>query len=84
MSKKEIGIIRNNGDVHTAQFGFRFWRFGIVGYVREYWKYKSWFIVPGVSVDAVSGYDRYLDIEAKVLFVGVGIRLIWIKRKVKR
>jgi len=38
----------------------------------------------GVSVDAVNGYDRYVDIEAKILFVGIGIRFIWIKRKVKR
>ena len=56
MSKKEIGVIPNNGDVHTAQIGFHIWRFGICVYVREYWKYKSWFIVPGVSVDAVNGY----------------------------
>lgn len=84
MSKKEIGVIRNNGDVHTAQIGFHIWRFGICVYVREYWKYKSWFIIPGVSVDAVNGYDCYLDVELKALFVGVGIRFIWIKRKYTR
>lgn len=82
MSKKQVGIIRNNGDVHTAQIGFHIGRVGVSVYVREYWKYKSWFIVPGVSVDAVN--DRYVDIEAKILFVGIGIRFIWIKRKVKR
>ena len=75
MSKKQVGIIRNNGDVHTAQIGFHIGRVGVSVYVREYWKYKSWFVVPGVSVDAVNGYDRY---------VGIGIRFIWIKRKVKR
>jgi hypothetical protein len=84
MSKKQVGIIRNNGDVHTAQIGFYAGRVGVSVYVREYWKYKSWFIIPGVSVDAVNGYDRYVDIEAKILFVGIGIRFIWIKRKVKR
>lgn len=81
MSKKQVGIIRNNGDVHTAQIGSHIGRVGVSVYVREYWKYKSWFIVPGVSVDAVNGY---VDIEAKILFVGIGIRFIWIKRKVKR
>lgn len=80
MSKKQVGIIRNNGDVHTAQIGFHIGRVGVSVYVREYWKYKSWFIIPGVSVDAVNGY---VDIEAKILFVGIGIRFIWIKRMVK-
>lgn len=84
MSKKQVGIIRNNGNVHTAQIGFHAGRVGVSVYVREYWKYKSWFIIPGVSVDAVNGSDRYVDIEAKILFVGIGIRFIWIKRKVKR
>lgn len=84
MSKKQIGIIPNNCDVHTAQIGVHIGRVGVSVYVRDYWKYKSWFIVPGVSVDAVNGYDRYVDIEVKVLFVGIGIRFICIKRKVKR
>ncbi len=71
-------------DKHTIKTGIRVWRFGVDIYAREYWKYKSWFIFPGVSVDAVDGYDRYLDIEAKILFVGIGIRFIWIKRNVKQ
>lgn len=82
MSKKQVGIIRNNGDVHTAQIGFHIGRVGVYVYVREYWKYKSWQF--GVSIDAINSYDRYVDIEAKILFVGIGIRFIWIKRKVKR
>lgn len=82
MSKKQIGIIPNNGDVHTAQIGVHIGWVGVCVYVREYWKYKSWFVVPGVSVDAVNGC--YVDIEAKILFVSIGIRFIWIKRKVKR
>lgn len=84
MSKKQVGIIRNNGDVHTAQIGFHVGRVGVSVYVREYWKYKGWFIIPGVSVDAVNSYGRYVDIEAKILFVGIGIRFIWIERKAKR
>lgn len=66
---------------HMVQFGFHIWRFGLFLYGREYLKYNSWFIVPGVTVDAVNGYDRYLDVELKALFIGVGIRFMWIKRK---
>ena len=60
MSKKQVGIIRNNGDVHTAQIGFHIGRVVVSVYVREYWKYKSWFIIPGVSVDAVNGYTTVM------------------------
>lgn len=81
MSKKQVGIIRNNGDVHTAQIGFHIGQVGVSVYVREYWKYKSWFVVPGVSVDVVNGYDRYVDIEAKILFVGIGIRFNGLKER---
>lgn len=83
MSKKKIGFIRNNGDVHTAQIGFHIGRVGIAVYVRKYWKYKSWFIVTGVTVDAANGYDRYVDVELKVLFIGFGVRFMWIKRNLK-
>jgi hypothetical protein len=69
---------------HMVQIRFHIWRFGLCLYCREYLKYNSWFIFPGVTVDAVNGYDRYLDVELKALFVGVGIRFIWIKRKGKR
>lgn len=68
---------------HDVRFGFHIWRFGLYLFAREYLKYNQWFIVPGVSVDAVNGYDRYLDIEAKILCVAFGIRFIWIKRKAK-
>lgn len=69
---------------HMVQLGFHIWRFGLYLFAREYAKYNSWFIVPSVSVDAVNGYDRYLDIEVKLLCIGFGIRFIWIKRKLKR
>jgi hypothetical protein len=71
-------------DKHTAQIGLHAGRVGVYIYAREYLKYNSWFVFPGVSVDAVNGYDRYVDVELKFLFVGVGIRFIWIKRKNKR
>lgn len=41
MSKKQVGIIRNNGDVHTAQIGFHIGRVGVYVYAREYWQYHS-------------------------------------------
>lgn len=69
-------------DKHTVQTGIHVGRVGVYVYACEYWQYHSWQF--GVSIDAVNGYDRYVDIEAKILFVGIGIRFIWIKRKVKR
>ena len=69
-------------DNHTAQIGGHVGRVGVYLYAREYWKYKSFQF--GLSIDAVNGYGRYVDIEAKILFVGIGIRFIWIKIKVKR
>lgn len=69
-------------DKHTVQTGIHVGRVGVYVYAREYWQYDSWQF--GVSIDAINGYDRYVDIEAKILFVGIGIRFIWIKRKVKR
>lgn len=69
-------------DKHTVQTGIHVGRVGVYVYAREYWQYSCWQF--GVSIDAINGYDRYVDIEAKILFVGIGIRFIWIKRKVKR
>lgn len=69
-------------DKHTVQTGIHVGRVGVYVYAREYWQYHS--LQFGVSIDAINGYDRYVDIEAKILFVGIGIRFIWIKRKVKR
>lgn len=66
-------------DKHTVQTGIHVVRVGVYVYAREYWKYHSWQF--GVSIDAINGYDRYVDVEAKILFVGIGIRFIWIKRK---
>lgn len=71
-----------NKDKYTVQTGIRVGRVGVYVYAREYWQYNSWQF--GVSIDAINGYDRHVDIEAKILFVGIGIRFIWIKRKVKR
>ena len=83
MKKNKIGVIPNNSDRHTAQIGFYLMRLGIAFYAREYWKYKSWFIFPGVSIDTVNGYDVYIDFELKFLFLGFGVRFIWQKKKQK-
>lgn len=64
--------------------GFHFWRIGLYLCLQNFWKYRQIYLTPALMVQAVNGYDRYVDIEAKILFVGIGIRFIWIKRKVKR
>lgn len=65
---------------HDFQLGFHIWRIGFYFFGREYLKYNSWFIFPGISIDWVNGYDCYLDIEVKLLCVGFGVRFIWIKK----
>lgn len=69
-------------DKHTVQTGIHVGRVGVYVYAREYWQHNSWQF--GVSIDAINGYDRYLDFELKAFCFGIGIRFIWIKRKVKR
>lgn len=81
MSKKQVGIIRNNGDVHTAQIGFHIGRVGVSVYVREYWKYKSWFIVPGVSVDAVNGTTVTLTLRRKYCLSALAYGLYGLKER---
>lgn len=51
-------------DKHTVQTGIHVGRLGVYVYAREYWQYHSWQF--GVSIDAINGYDRYVDIEAKI------------------
>lgn len=64
---------------HTVGAGIHVGRVGVYVYAHEYWQYHSWQF--GVSVDAINGYDRYLDLELKVFCFGIGIRFIWIKRE---
>lgn len=81
MANSKVGVIPNNKDKHTIQIGLYVFRLGIVLYAREYFKYKSWFVVPGVTIDSINGFDSYLDFELKFLCVGFGIRFVWIKKK---
>lgn len=60
-------------DKHAVQTGIHVGRVGVYVYAREYWQYHSWQF--GVSIDAINGY---VDIEAKILFFGIGIWFIWI------
>jgi hypothetical protein len=66
---------------HMWQLGFNIGHVGAFLFVREYIKYNVWCLFPGIAVSAVNGYDRYVDVEVKVLFFGFGVRLIWVKKK---
>lgn len=84
---RKTGFIYEKNDLkflpptHMVQFGFNIWRVGFYLFAREYWRHKLWYIVPGVAVSSVNGYDRYIDAEVKFLFIGIGIRFIWVKKK---
>ena len=81
MNKKQIGIIPNNGDVHTAQIGVHIGRVGVCVYVREYWKYKSWFIIPGVSVDAATVTTVTLTLRRKYCLSALAYGLYGLKER---
>ena len=61
--------------------GFHFWRIGIYLYLQNLWKYRQIYVLPGLMAEFVNGNDWRLDIEVKLLFVNIGVRLIWIKNK---
>ena len=66
-------------DKHTVQTGIHVGRVGVYVYAREYWQYHSWQF--GVSIDAINGYDRYVDIEAKILFSALAYGLYGLKER---
>lgn len=57
--------------------GFHIGRIGFYLYLQSLWKYKQFYLTPGVMVEGVKGHD----IEIKLLCFSVGFRLIWIKTK---
>lgn len=63
---------------HDVQLRCHIGRLGFALYAREYIKYHSWQF--GLTIDAVNGYDRYVDVELRAFCFGIGIRFIWIKR----
>lgn len=79
MSKKQVGIIRNNGDVHTAQIGFHIGRVGVYVYAREYWQYHSWQF--GVSIDAINGTTVMLILRRKYCFSALAYGLYGLKER---
>lgn len=82
--RDERGIVYFDTEItfiekHDISLGLHLLRLGIFLYAREYIKYNSWFIIPGITIDIVNGFDYYIDIEVKILCFGFGIRFIWIK-----
>lgn len=61
--------------------GFHFWRIGLYLYLQNFWGYRQIYLTPALMVQAVNGYDRYFDIEVKLICFSVGVRFIWIKTK---
>lgn len=66
-------------DKHTVQTGIHVGRVGVYVYAREYWQYHSWQF--GVSIDAINGYDRYVDIEAKIFLSALAYGLYGLKER---
>lgn len=47
--------------------GFHIGRIGFYLYLQSLWKYKQFYLTPGVMVEGVKGHDVFLDIEIKLL-----------------
>jgi predicted RND superfamily exporter protein len=75
-SKSGIVIPKNK---QQAQIGLFVLKLGLFIVFRQYIKYNIWYLIPGVSVNWVNGYDYYFDIEIKFLFIGVAFRVVWRK-----
>lgn len=54
------------------RIGFSIGKFGLYLYVRSFWKYKQFFLLPAVTAEFVS---RSLDLELKLLCFGIGLRI---------
>lgn len=51
-------------------------KFGISFYVRSFWKYKTFYIVPGFTLEYLNGaMQKQVDFELKILCFGIGIKL---------
>lgn len=61
--------------------GFHVSRFGLYFFGRNAWKYRQFYVVPGVAVEMVRGRDYYIDVEIKLLCFGFGVRFIWLKNR---
>lgn len=45
--------------------GFHIGRIGFYLYLQSLWKYKQFYLTPGVMVEGVKGHDVYFDFEIK-------------------
>lgn len=54
------------------RIGFKIKKFSLYLYLRSFWKYKQFFLLPAVSAEFVS---RSLDLELKFLCFGIGLRI---------
>lgn len=54
------------------RIGFKIKKFSLYLYLRSFWKYKQFFLLPAISVEFVS---RSLDLELKFLCFGIGLRI---------
>lgn len=61
--------------------GLKFKRIGIFIFARNVCKYKHYVLWPTLVLDVVKGYDRYFDLELKILCFGLGVRFIWITKR---
>lgn len=61
--------------------GFHIGRIEFHLYIQSLWKYKQFYLMPGVMVEGVKGHGFYFDFEIKFLCFAVGVRLAWIKAK---
>nr|DAD82461.1 MAG TPA: hypothetical protein [Siphoviridae sp. ctHMI2] len=46
-------------------------------YIQSLWKYKQFYLMPGVMVEGIKGHGFYFEI--KFLCLAVGVRLVCIK-----
>lgn len=54
------------------RIGFKIKTFSLYLYVRSFWKYKQFFLLPALTAEFVS---RSLDLELKFLCFGIGLRI---------
>lgn len=64
----------NDNKKHSAVLHLGFGRFNVFLFAREYIRFHSWQF--GISIDAVKGFDRYLDIEVHAFCFGIGVRFV--------
>lgn len=62
---------------HAVYVGIHIGHYGLFLFAREYMKYKT--MQFGIGFDYITETDKMLDFEIKILFFGIGIRLVKIR-----